>query len=226
MVAISVAVSGGKNAASPATSHTPAAHAPATRTPSPPPALSSGEQKFVTAIRSALAKGGYSSTGTDAQLASVGDQICKIRQDGGAQADVIGTIAATGPVAKFSMTAGQLVRAAERDICPAEYPQPPVVLLKMSGNGIENSAPFLVTSGTLTVTYSYDCSSFGGSGNFIADLESGNQASLDSDDQSIANALGSGGSATTTIYPQDVGSDYYLAVNSECSWSVEVTDAG
>ena len=120
------------------------------------------------------------------------------------------------------MTAGKLVRTAERDICPAQYPQPPVVLLRMSGNGIQNSAPFLVTSGTVTVTYTYDCSAFGGSGNFIADLETGNQASLSSDDQSIANALGAGGTATTTVYPQDVGSDYHVAVNSECNWTVTV----
>jgi hypothetical protein len=100
------------------------------------------------------------------------------------------------------------------------------VLLRMSGSGIQNSAPFLVTSGTLTVRYSYDCSSSGGSGNFVADLETGNQSSLSSDDQSIANALGTGGSATTTVYPQDTGSDYHLAVDSECDWSVTVKQGG
>jgi len=100
------------------------------------------------------------------------------------------------------------------------------VLLRMSGSGIQNSAPFLVSSGTLTVRYSYDCSADGGSGNFIADIETGDQSSLDSDDQSVANALGSGGSAVTTVYPQDVGSMYHLAVNSECSWSVVVKQDG
>jgi hypothetical protein len=30
---------------------------------------------------------------------------------------------------------------------------------------------------------------------------------------------GTGGTVTTTIYPQMPGSDYYLAVNSECNWS-------
>lgn len=101
-------------------------------------------------------------------------------------------------------------------------PAAPTVLLSLSGSGIENSAPFLVTESQLTVTYSYDCAAFGGTGNFIADLLTGNQDSLGSDDQSIANALGAGGTVTTTIYPQNPGTDYHLAVNSECNWSVTV----
>jgi hypothetical protein len=101
-------------------------------------------------------------------------------------------------------------------------PAGPVTVIDMSGTGIENSSPVTINSGTLTATYSYDCSSFGSSGNFIADLETPDQGSLNSDDQSIANALGSGGTATTTIYPQNVGSQYYLSVNSECDWSVKI----
>lgn len=74
----------------------------------------------------------------------------------------------------------------------------------------------------MEVKYSYDCSNAGGTGNFIADLQYGNQASLSSDDQSIANALGSGGSDNTMVYPQDPDEDYYVAVNSECTWSLSV----
>jgi hypothetical protein len=92
--------------------------------------------------------------------------------------------------------------------------------------GLDHSAPFQVNSGTLTARYSYDCSSYGSQGNFIADVEAGNQSSMDSDDQTVANALGEGGSAVTTIYPQDVGSDYHLAVDSECNWSVTVKQDG
>ena len=102
-------------------------------------------------------------------------------------------------------------------------PAAPRVLLSLSGSGIENSPPFLVTESQLTVHYTYDCSGQGGDGNFIADLLSGNQSSFGSDDQSIANALGVGGSATTTIYPTNTGSDYHLAVNSECNWGVVVS---
>ena len=110
---------------------------------------------------------------------------------------------------------------------PKPTPKPaatPTVLLNLSGSGIENSAPFLVSKSQLTVTYTYDCSAYGDSGNFIADLEYGNQSSLNSDDQSIANTIGNGASATTTIYPQYPGKDYYLSVNSECDWTVKVTE--
>ncbi len=44
----------------------------------------------------------------------------------------------------------------------------------------------------------------GSSGNFIADFISGEPSSGNYDDQQIANQLGSGGSATTSIYPQNV----------------------
>jgi hypothetical protein len=97
------------------------------------------------------------------------------------------------------------------------------VLISLSGSGIRNSAPFVVNSSAVTARYSYDCSGFGGSGNFIADLISGSPSAGNYDDQSIANELGSGGSQTTTVYPQDLGSSYYLEVNSECSWSITLT---
>ena len=99
----------------------------------------------------------------------------------------------------------------------------PHVLIKMSGNGQGSSAPFLVTTSTVTATYTYNCSASGGSGNFIADMVYGDQASPNSDDQLIANALGTGGSATVTLYPTNVGQDYHLTVISECTWTVTLT---
>ena len=105
---------------------------------------------------------------------------------------------------------------------PSPSATPPHVLLAFAGSGIKNSAPFQVPS-QVTVKYTYDCASTGSTGNFVADLLYGNQSSLGSDDQSIANELGAGGTQTTVVYPQDPGHDYYLSVNSECSWSVTVT---
>jgi hypothetical protein len=206
----------------PTAANTPAASAAVTPspTPSPTPTLGAGDARFVAAVRGALSAAGFSNSGTDAQIASIGDSICSARQSGGTEAHVSGAI--TGTESRFSMTPAKLVKTAEKDICPSMVPKPPAVLLSMSGSGIRNSAPFTVNSGTLTVTYSYDCSGAGGTGNFIADLNTPNQGSLSSDTQSIANALGSGGTATTTIYPQNVGSQYYLAVDSECNWSVKV----
>lgn len=105
----------------------------------------------------------------------------------------------------------------------AAAPVAPRVLIRFDGSGIRNSVPFNVGSGALTVHYSFNCASFGQSGNFQADLLYGNQSSLSSDDQPIANALAMSGSQTTTVYPQDSGKDYYLSVNSECSWKIKVT---
>ena len=97
------------------------------------------------------------------------------------------------------------------------------VLINLSGSDIRNSAPFIVNSSPVTASYSYDCSGFGGTGTFIADMVSGSPSSLSYDDQSIANELGSGGSQTTTLYPQIQGSSYHLEVNSDCSWSITLT---
>jgi hypothetical protein len=129
---------------------------------------------------------------------------------------------ATSAAATAGDPAAVAAPATKASSTKAPVPAPPKVLLSLSGSGIANSPPFLVAAGTLTVHYGYSCASFGTSGNFVADLQSGNQGSLSSDDQPVANALGSGGSATTTIYPQNPGSDYHLAVNSECDWNVIV----
>lgn len=94
------------------------------------------------------------------------------------------------------------------------------VLISLSGSGIRNSGPFVVNSSSVRARYTYDCSAFGASGNFIASIVSGSPSDGTYDDQVIANALGSGGSQTTTVYPQDQGSSYHLEVNSECSWSI------
>jgi hypothetical protein len=97
------------------------------------------------------------------------------------------------------------------------------VLINFSGNGPGNSAPFIVNSSAVAARYSYDCSGFGATGNFIADMVSGSPSSGSYDNQSIANELGSGGSQTTTVYPQIQGGSYHLDVNSECSWSITLT---
>ena len=100
------------------------------------------------------------------------------------------------------------------------------LLLHMAGNGIRNSAPFLVTSSAVKVRYTFNCASQGSAGNFIADLESGDQAALNSDDQPVANDLAMRGHQTTDVYPQMQGHRYYLAINSECAWSITVRSGG
>jgi hypothetical protein len=133
--------------------------------------------------------------------------------------------AAATPTVTVTRTATAAAPAAAAP-APASSPHPAAassVLISMSGSGIRDSAPFVVNSSSVTARYSYDCSSAGGEGNFIADLISGSPSSGNYDDESIANELGSGGSQTTMVYPQDVGSSYHLEVNSECSWSITLT---
>jgi hypothetical protein len=223
VLGIAGAIVGNPKTTGTANNQTPG-ESPMSQAPSPTSSLTARQAKFVSVIRANLAAKGFSNTSTDAQFADVGARVCSARQSGAAQGVLVSQATATPD--KFAMSAKKFVRTAEKYLCPQYLPKPPVVLLTLSGNGIENSRPVVVTQSTLQVRYSYDCSSFGSSGNFIADFETANQASLDSDDQPIANALGSGGSATTTIYPQDTGSEYHLAVNSECNWSVTISAPG
>jgi hypothetical protein len=85
-----------------------------------------------------------------------------------------------------------------------------------SGSGIKNTPQFTVTP-NWKLDYTYDCSSFGGRGNFIVNEDGGNDFSGAS-----VNELGAGGSSSTFVY-NDAGT-HYLSVNSECSWTVTVID--
>lgn len=70
-------------------------------------------------------------------------------------------------------------------------------------------------SGQRQAHYTYDCSSFGVAGNFAVDAtDSG------STDDLLVNALGKGGSATSNDYSTG---DLHLEINSECDWTVKVT---
>jgi hypothetical protein len=187
----------------------PAVSAPAAASSSPaaaPPVLSASQENFVTGVQAK-----YDTSESPGTLAKMGATICSMRADGAAASTISAAVGGNGHHA----TARVITRLAERDLCRQYLPKKPRVLIRFSGSGILNSAPFRVTSSTVTVHYTYDCASFGTSGNFIADMETGNQASLGSDDQSIANALGSGGSQVTTLYPRNVGSIYHIAVNSD-----------
>lgn len=196
------------------------ASTPTTAASSSAPALPADQTKFVSDLRSYMTGQGVSNTSSDAAIAGLGKSICQVASSGGSSSDIAAVLGGKAQ-ADFSIKPGKLVRMAEKDMCPKYLPKPVQVLMRFSGNGIRNSPPFRVGS-QVTVRYSFDCSAYGGSGNFIADLQYGNQTSLNSDDQQIANALAGHEAQTTTVYPQDPGKDYYLAVNSECNWSIVV----
>lgn len=137
IIVIAGIAGGSKHTAAPA-SHPKAATPAAATAPSPAAALSAGATKFVSAVRNALAAGGYSSSATDAQLAHVGTEICTLRAAGGSQADVTGVV--SGAEAKFSMSAGKFVRTAERDMCPSQLP-------------VVQTVEYIVTGDSADVTY-------------------------------------------------------------------------
>jgi len=115
---------------------------------------------------------------------------------------------------EFGKTSARFVRVSEKDLCPRELPKKPVVIATFGGSGIENTAKFTVT-GDWVLEWTYDCSAFGDSGNFIVDEDGGS----DFNGASV-NELGPGGHGETHVYG-DAGS-HYLAMNSECSWTAKV----
>lgn len=95
------------------------------------------------------------------------------------------------------------------------------VPVQASAYGSATTVPFMVNDSTLSVSYSYDCSSTGGSG-FVADMISGSLDNPGSDDEPIANESGTSNSATVTVNPQDTPGNYFLKVNSPCDWTIVV----
>jgi hypothetical protein len=90
------------------------------------------------------------------------------------------------------------------------------VVLQASGNGIKSTRQFTV-GGEWSLKYSYDCASFGSAGNFQVSEQGG-----DNDGLPLANALAKKG-ADVTYQHSDAGT-HSLSINSECSWTVTVTD--
>ena len=103
---------------------------------------------------------------------------------------------------------------------PISTPQSPSAtqqtLLNISGEGSKSTQEFTV-SGDWQIQYTYNCSNAGGTGNFQVYINSSDNSSL-----GIVgiNELGASGS-DTEYYHQ--GGTYYLEVNSECSWTIDVT---
>jgi hypothetical protein len=95
-------------------------------------------------------------------------------------------------------------------------PAVPVVLWQSSGSGIQSGPQFTVPAGTKEwdEVWSYDCSAFGSSGNFISTINGFGSASGTTD--SGTNQLGASGSGTNHYY--DTGT-FSIDVNSECNWT-------
>jgi len=98
---------------------------------------------------------------------------------------------------------------------------PPKPIFFQEGSGIQTTGTFTVPS-EWALTYNYDCSSFGGTGNFIVSVYD-SDGSPDDQAQGV-NELGPGGNGTQNFHV-DPGSST-SRVNSECNWTITVPPAG
>ena len=96
---------------------------------------------------------------------------------------------------------------ATKTVAPA-----PKVVLKEDGSGIKSTATFTV-DGDWDLAYTYDCSAFGFQGNFIVN---GPEIA-----DFYVNELGMKGSDVTHLHD---GGQTHLEINSECAWTITVTD--
>jgi hypothetical protein len=105
------------------------------------------------------------------------------------------------------------------DVTVSPPPSATNVLWSMSGQGASSGPQFTVPSSASgwTENWSYNCSSFGTSGNFITSI-TGYGGSSGTTDMG-ANELGLSGSGTNYYY--DTGM-FNILVNSECNWTESV----
>jgi hypothetical protein len=94
------------------------------------------------------------------------------------------------------------------------------VLLSLTGSGTKQTQKFTTGSDDWDVAYTYDCSNFGGTGNFI--LTPTGEDGAPSFTNTGINDLGAGKSDVTHYHH---GGTYFLDINSECKWTVKVTTA-
>lgn len=93
------------------------------------------------------------------------------------------------------------------------------VLLNVSGSGQHQTQMFTAV-GDWDIAYAFDCSNFGPSGNFIV-IVYGSDGNMSFGNTGL-NELGPGRSGITHEHH---GGTYYLAINSECNWTMRVLSA-
>lgn len=86
------------------------------------------------------------------------------------------------------------------------------------GNGIKTTPNFTVTADQWTIAYKFSCAAFGGTGNFIVNVNDSTGATDFNHDG--VNALAAAGNDSTVEHGAGT---YSLEVNSECAWTVVVT---
>lgn len=92
------------------------------------------------------------------------------------------------------------------------------VVLSKSGSGISRTKQFTIANDDWSISYSFDCASFGSRGNFQIYVYDDGGDLVDVP----ANALAARGK--DTVYETGGPGTFSLELNSECSWTVKVTD--
>jgi len=128
------------------------------------------------------------------------------------------TTGAAGSASASAAPSSSAAAAAQTSAAAPAAPAAPAkhVVLTVSGNGIKSTKQFAV-GGDWSLKYSYDCTSFGSQGNFQVSEQGGSNDGLP-----LVNELGKKGSDVT--YQHSDAGTHSLSVNSECSWTVTVTD--
>ena len=106
--------------------------------------------------------------------------------------------------------------SAARESAAAQSARAPSTLLDIQGDGTKTTEKFTTSGDDWDMSWSYNCSGFGGRGNFIVEVASGDGGF--SSNQSV-NQLGASGSDVEHYHS---GGTFYLKVSSECSWSIKV----
>lgn len=137
---------------------------------------------------------------------------------GGTKQDSPAAVSTTSaPPALISPAAGDVASQAPVSVAPPS-PTPPAtqVVLTFTGDGTKTSKTF-TTGDDWSIKYTFDCSTFGSAGNFqVYTYTGGSMSGIP------VNELKNSGNDTT--YQHNDSGMHYLEVNSECGWTVTVTD--
>jgi hypothetical protein len=99
---------------------------------------------------------------------------------------------------------------------PAQAATAPQVLLDLTGSGSKTTAKFTAAH-DWDLNWSYDCSNFGYQGNFQVFVYSGDGS------MSLGNAgVNQLGNSGADVEHYHSGGTFYLVVNSECKWKIQV----
>jgi hypothetical protein len=100
-------------------------------------------------------------------------------------------------------------------------PPAPAVLYQQSGSGTASTPDFTAPT-NWNIAWSYNCATFGQSGNFVVSVTQAGTGVMASTEDAPINQLGPSGSGVQHYH---YGGKLYLTVNSECSWTIKAVQS-